>query len=237
MVKYDVVNNQHDPELLGSSAGLYEDDSIAYVGYGNNLACNSNIMPGRVTINPLNPGIYMPCGVDIFDSANVYYMLDHNDLQWQSTDNEAIKSIVGVLRVFDSMGQSYLYSRNIINSYTQLGKISNGFDVNTCYFTEGGIEVNTITNFDVLLCNPPTCGSFVKFDAKVNFNEPESKGFVGGSFINGENSYVGFGYNSGLNCLDFPSPGRISTDPVRKGTYLPCGGDNLDLEKGLYDFL
>lgn len=78
-------------------------------------------------------------------------------------------------------------------------------------------------------------GAFAKFDARGNnFAEPETNGVVGGSFLGGQPSYVGYGNNWGQLCKTNPCPGRISTDPVKKGTYLTCAGEVLDIDYAYY---
>lgn len=234
VVKYDVVNSRLDPETNGFSGGLYKDGSSAYVGVGNSPACTSSVLPGRITTDVTKPGIYMACGTDVFDKDNVYYMLNHTALSWVPTVNVAHYGLPGALRVFDAAGHSYYYARKPIGTYTQVSKVWNSYGKNELWYTENGKELSTTAGFDVLTCNPPTCGAFAKYDAKVNFTAPEVNGVVGGAFEDGRKAYVGYGNNWGQNCQLFPCPGRISTDPTKKGTYVPCGGEYLDTDYGYY---
>jgi len=235
VVKYDVVNNRTDPETKGFFGGIYTDGSKGYVGYGNFPRCSGSMMPGRITTDFSKPGIYSACSGQVdYDSVNVYYMLNHTNLSWQPTINVPHSGRAGNLRVFDAAGNSWYYARIYLGTYTQLAKVYNGYNDNTCWYGQDGKELSTKNGFDVLTCDPPTCGSFAKFDAKGNYAQPDTNGFVGGTFSDGRKSYVGYGYDWNNNCNQFPAPGRISTDPVKKGTYMPCGGDVLDSDYGYY---
>lgn len=163
LAKYDTVNNRTDPETKGFVAGLYKDGSPAYVGYGSNGLCSKDKMPGRITTDLAKPGIYTPCDGDQFDSANVYYMLNHTNLVWKTTDSDAMRTLPGALTLVSSSGQPFMYGRNKINTYTQLGKVHNGNDLFGYWYTQDGKEYNTKSGYDVLTCDPPFCGSFHDF--------------------------------------------------------------------------
>ena len=181
-VKYDPVNGINDPATKGFSAGPSKDGTEAYVGHGkvSKSNCDAYPCPGRLTTNPLKPGIFMPCAGENFDNSQASYLLNHDDLRWVRSDIYAMQTLTKAVKVTTYTGFPFFYGRIRIGDHYQLGKIHNGNGYVSGNFIEDDNSETTLNfGFDVLVCDssipkpapptllselptpPPKCGNFI----------------------------------------------------------------------------
>jgi hypothetical protein len=101
---------------------LADGSTDAFVGYGDNSGCNSqNPCPGLLINNPIKPGGFYGCGSVTYRKAGNFYLLNHPDLKWLSTNSTHISTLTTTISV-NSGQRLFNYGRFMENGVPYLGK-------------------------------------------------------------------------------------------------------------------
>ena len=116
------IDGPNVPALKGFAGGLYYDGSVSYVGMiFSNQCTNLLATPGRLTIDPANPGGYFVCQKDIFVNDTLKYLENHPDLTWRSATASSVEPATDIIKF--STGKSYVAFGRVVSSYTNIGRV------------------------------------------------------------------------------------------------------------------
>jgi len=158
LIYYNTANTSRI-NSLGFAGGIYSDLSIAYAGIGNNVKCQQQSCPARLSTNPNSLGAFMACGTEQNDKDNAFFFRSHSDMYWIPTDTNKMKNVNGRIQI-DSNGTPFMVGRKTLsNNYQTVSKIHNGPGFSFNFVDTNGQEKEVFNDFDVLVCDPnPACG-------------------------------------------------------------------------------
>jgi hypothetical protein len=195
----------------------------------------------------------MSCGTGVrYDKITAYYLLDHPDLAWVSTNSSEMLKVPNAIILNGTSGLlwPFMFGRTFFNGQWTLGKVHVGNNAFLLNFWGNNTEQRYFDNFQVLTCTPQTngqtttpreptrstttvattqtpkpCGTFVPYDTTNGRTDPDNYGFLGGiDYKDLSYQYVGYGNNNyGPACANQnPCPGYINTNSSSPGVYMSC---------------
>lgn len=152
---YDIVNDVTTPERFGFQGGIHYKDNVTkqFVGLGDGSSCGGqNPVPCHILTFGV-PGCYIACGgPERFDNkSTVKYLQAHPLLTWVPTDNTAMMSVSGTLKI--SGTTSFMFGRVLYKGYYQVGKIHTPGQF---FFNGPSGVIGYSTGFEVLTCGVST---------------------------------------------------------------------------------
>lgn len=144
------------PVQSGFAAGMFLDNSVNYVGYGDiSGPCSSEVRaPGRVTVVAPAGSYVSKCQGPIFDAKTPYYLLNHAGLRWNAATSTTLSGIKNLVKVQGTTTVFYVGRVNLTTSggvkYTQVGKVHG--TLNKIMYSVGTTEVSETSGFEALSC-------------------------------------------------------------------------------------
>jgi hypothetical protein len=103
----------------------------------------------------------MSCGNGLrYDKITAYYLLDHPDLAWVSTNSSEMLKVPNAIILNGTSGLlwPFMFGRTFFNGQWTLGKAHVGNNAFLLNFWGNNIEQRYFDNFQVLTCTPQTNG-------------------------------------------------------------------------------
>lgn len=123
---YDPTVDITEITTYGVIGGTFTDGDPWYVGYGDNSGCISqNVVPVLLSANPKTPGGYSTCGGAAYKVTGTYYVIDHPNLVWVSTNNTDMMTLTNALKI-TGVKYSFFFGRVVDGNVTYPGKVHNG---------------------------------------------------------------------------------------------------------------